>query len=66
MARGQVELVVSFTIALTAPIIDLILRGGVGAKMNYLAINSWKVRWCVPTSRSGREPVSRRDHGHPH
>lgn len=34
--------VVSFTIALTAPIIDLILRGGIGAKMNYLSIHSWQ------------------------
>jgi hypothetical protein len=41
MQRVAKLVVVSFTIALTAPIIDLILRGGVGAKMNYLAINSW-------------------------
>lgn len=34
--------VLSFTIALTAPIIDLILRGGIGAKMNYLSIHSWQ------------------------
>ncbi len=33
--------VVGFTIALTAPIIDLLVSGGVGAKMNYLALNSW-------------------------
>ncbi len=32
--------VVGFTIALTAPIIDLLVSGGQGAKMNYLAINS--------------------------
>lgn len=31
--------VVGFTIALTAPMIDLIVSGGQGAKMNYLAIN---------------------------
>lgn len=30
-----------FSIALTAPIIDLIVSGGQGAKMNYLSINSW-------------------------
>lgn len=42
MQRVAKLVVVSFTIALTAPIIDLILRGGVGAKMNYLAINSWQ------------------------
>ncbi len=29
-----------FTIALSAPIIDLIISGGKGAKMNYLSINS--------------------------
>lgn len=34
--------VVGFSIALTAPIIDLILHGGVGAKMNYLSISSWQ------------------------
>jgi hypothetical protein len=34
--------VVGFTIALTAPIIDLIFSGGVGAKMNYLSVNSWR------------------------
>ncbi len=34
--------VVGFTIALTAPIIDLIFSGGVGAKMNYLSVNSWQ------------------------
>jgi hypothetical protein len=33
--------VVCFTIALTAPIIDLIFTGGKGAKMNYLAVNNW-------------------------
>ena len=31
-----------FTIALTAPIIDLIVSGGHGAKMNYLSINSFQ------------------------
>lgn len=31
-----------FTIALTAPIIDLILTQGIGAKMNYLSIHSFK------------------------
>jgi hypothetical protein len=36
-----------FTIALTAPIIDLIVSGGHGAKMNYLSINSFKdVLWA--------------------
>ncbi len=33
--------VVGFTIALTAPIIDLVVTGGVGAKMNYLTLNNW-------------------------
>lgn len=45
MQRVARLVVVSFTIALTAPVIDLILRGGVGAKMNYLAINSWADVW---------------------
>ncbi len=31
-----------FTIALTAPIIDIIVSWGQGAKMNYLSINSWQ------------------------
>lgn len=36
-----------FTIALTAPVIDLIVSGGHGAKMNYLSINSFKdVLWA--------------------
>lgn len=37
--------VVSFTIALSAPIIDLMISGGNGAKMNYLTINSWSDFW---------------------
>ncbi|MBL7912561.1 MAG: hypothetical protein JNJ41_15985 [Bacteroidia bacterium] len=36
-----------FTIALTAPVIDLIVSGGHSAKMNYLSINSFKdVLWA--------------------
>jgi hypothetical protein len=34
--------IVFFSIALTAPVIDLIITGGVGAKMNYLSLHSWK------------------------
>lgn len=42
--------IVCFTIALTAPIIDLVLTGGVGAKMNYLSINTWNdVFWSYIT-----------------
>jgi hypothetical protein len=42
--------IVFFSIALTAPIIDLVLSGGRGAKMNYLALNSWKdVLWSYVT-----------------
>lgn len=42
--------VVFFSIALTAPIIDLIITGGVGAKMNYLSLHSWKdVAWSYIT-----------------
>jgi len=42
--------IVFFSIALTAPIIDLILTGGVGAKMNYLSLHSWKdVAWSYIT-----------------
>lgn len=43
--------VVGFTIALTAPIIDLLVSGGQGAKMNYLAINSLSdVLWAYVTA----------------
>lgn len=39
-----------FTIALTAPIIDLLVSGGHGAKMNYLSINSTKdILWAYIT-----------------
>lgn len=39
-----------FTIALTAPIIDLLVSGGHGAKMNYLSINSVKdILWAYIT-----------------
>jgi len=42
--------VVFFSIALTAPIIDLIITGGVGAKMNYLSLHSIKdVAWSYIT-----------------
>ncbi len=42
--------IVFFSIALTAPIIDLIITGGVGAKMNYLSLHSWKdVAWSYIT-----------------
>ncbi|MBL7701466.1 MAG: hypothetical protein JNM14_04410 [Ferruginibacter sp.] len=42
--------IVFFSIALTAPIIDLILTGGVGAKMNYLSLHSWKdIVWSYIT-----------------
>ena len=46
-----IRLVVTFfSIALTAPIIDLVLSGGVGAKMNYLSLNSWSdVIWSYIT-----------------
>ncbi|MCE3228980.1 MAG: hypothetical protein K0S32_3531 [Bacteroidetes bacterium] len=38
-----IKLVITcFTIALTAPIIDIIVSWGQGAKMNYLSVNSWK------------------------
>jgi hypothetical protein len=42
IAKVTKLVVVGFTIALTAPIIDLVFNGGVGAKMNYLAINDWR------------------------
>lgn len=43
--------VVGFSIALTAPVIDLLISGGLGAKMNYLAINSWQdVAWAYITA----------------
>lgn len=39
-----------FTIALSAPIIDLLIFGGQGAKMNYLSLNSWSgVLWSYLT-----------------
>lgn len=39
-----------FTIALSAPIIDLIISGGKGAKMNYLSINSFNdIAWSYFT-----------------
>ena len=42
--------IVFFSIALTAPVIDLIITGGVGAKMNYLSLHSWKdVAWSYFT-----------------
>ncbi len=42
--------IVFFSIALTAPIIDLIITGGVGAKMNYLSLHSLKdVAWSYIT-----------------
>ncbi len=42
--------IVFFSIALTAPIIDLIITGGVGAKMNYLSLHSWKdIAWSYIT-----------------
>ncbi|MBK7434289.1 MAG: hypothetical protein IPI66_10540 [Chitinophagaceae bacterium] len=42
--------IVFFSIALTAPIIDLILTGGIGAKMNYLSLHSWKdILWSYLT-----------------
>ena len=42
--------VVFFSIALTAPVIDLIITGGVGAKMNYLSLHSWKdIAWSYIT-----------------
>lgn len=34
--------VVGFSIALSAPVIDLLVSGGQGAKMNYLSLNSWR------------------------
>lgn len=45
MQRIVKLVVVSFTIALTAPIIDLLISGGQGAKMNYLSVNSWADFW---------------------
>lgn len=46
-----IRLVVTFfSIALTAPIIDLVISGGVGAKMNYLSLSSWQdVAWSYIT-----------------
>lgn len=42
--------IVFFTIALTAPVFDLIITGGVGAKMNYLSLHSFKdVAWSYFT-----------------
>ena len=42
--------IVFFSIALTAPLIDLIITGGVGAKMNYLSLRSWKdIAWSYIT-----------------
>lgn len=42
--------IVFFSISLTAPVIDLILTGGVGAKMNYLSLHSLKdVAWSYIT-----------------
>jgi len=42
--------IVFFSIALTAPIIDLVITGGTGAKMNYLSLHSWKnVAWSYLT-----------------
>lgn len=39
-----------FTIALSAPIIDLLINKGVPAKMNYLALNTWQeVIWSYCT-----------------
>jgi len=42
--------IVFFSIALTAPLIDLLVTGGIGAKMNYLSLHSWKdVLWSYFT-----------------
>jgi len=42
--------IVFFSLALTAPIVDLLLSGGVGAKMNYLSLNSWgQIAWSYAT-----------------
>jgi hypothetical protein len=42
--------IVFFSIALTAPVIDLVITGGIGAKMNYLSLHSWKdVVWSYVT-----------------
>ena len=42
--------IVFFSISLTAPIIDLVITGGIGAKMNYLSLHSWKdVAWSYIT-----------------
>lgn len=41
MQRVAKLVVVCFTIALTAPIIDLVVRGGMPAKMNYLSGSTW-------------------------
>lgn len=42
--------VVFFSIALTAPVIDIIITSGKGAKMNYLSLHSWKdVAWSYFT-----------------
>jgi len=39
-----------FIIALTAPIIDILIFGGSGAKMNYLSLNNWQqVVWSYIT-----------------
>ncbi len=45
MERVVKLVIVSFTIALSAPVIDLLISGGQGAKMNYLSVNSWSDFW---------------------
>ena len=50
MIRVAKLAIVFFSIALTAPLIDLLITGGVGAKMNYLSLRSWKdVLWSYIT-----------------
>lgn len=50
MERVAKLVITFFTIALTAPIIDLIISGGSGLKMNYLALNNaGDVLWAYIT-----------------
>lgn len=42
IARLSKLVIVCYSVAWSAPIVDLLVTGGQGARMNYLSINSWR------------------------
>lgn len=50
VAKTARLVITCFTFALSAPILDLVITGGIGAKMNYLSLNRWQdVVWAYVT-----------------